>query len=334
MVGCPQCGTLLAAGMLVCPQCGALVYNHALNALAREAASLEAHDPAQAALVWQRAMQLLPAGSQPHQSVAQRAAALASGVRVEPIALSYAAPPPKPPDAWPTAVGKTLASMLVSIIVYAMIPGWGGVKFAIGFTALILVHEMGHVLAMWYYGLSASPPIFIPFVGALINLRQNPPNAKVEAIIGIAGPVAGTLGSIACYALYLFVPGLHYNIVRELAAIGFFMNLFNLLPVPPLDGGRITAAVSPWIWIAGLAALVGLILSDLWHQSYAGVGILLLVLFYAIPRVRVTLRARGRDIPYYRISRVSSWTIGILYVALAVSLLALLWRAGALELLG
>ena len=137
------------------------------------------------------------------------------------------------------------------------------------------------------------------------------------------------------------VDGLHAVRAGGVAAAGLVGGeenlraaLFNLLPVPPLDGGRVTAAVSPWIWMVGLAALVALILSDLWHQSYAGVAILVLVLFYAIPRVRVTLRARGRDIPYYRISRLSSFTIGALYLALAVSLLALLWLTHGVELLG
>src|SRR5205085_372286 len=101
---------------------------------------------------------------------------------------------------------------------------------------LILVHELGHVAAMRHYGLSASPPIFIPFMGALINLRQPPQDAKVEAVVGIGGPIAGTVGALACYALYLGLPdGSARMLTHQLAFVGFALNLFNLLPVPPLD---------------------------------------------------------------------------------------------------
>ena len=183
---------------------------------------------------------------------------------------------------------------------------------------MILVHEMGHVLAMRYYGLNASPPIFIPFVGALINLRQQPPNAKVEAIVGIGGPVTGTLGAMACFVAYQFVP--QYPILLNLAFWGFFLNLFNMVPVPPLDGGRVTAAVSPWIWMLGIVAIVGMFVANyvFFHQiSY----ITILVLVFAWPRIRATLAQRGRDNPYYHISRTASISIGVAYVLLGAILL-------------
>jgi Zn-dependent protease len=169
---------------------------------------------------------------------------------------------------------------------------------------------------MWYYKLSASPPIFIPFVGALINLRQNPPNAKVEAIVGIGGPVFGTIGSLACLAIYQWVPMFHNGDMLTLANFGFFLNLFNLIPVPPLDGGRVTAAVSPWIWIAGLAGLALMFFNNIRHGNFAIIP-LAIILVYGLPRVLGSISSRVRNSPYYRIGARASWTIGIAYLALA-----------------
>jgi Zn-dependent protease len=305
---------------LVCPNCGGFVNADQLNALAAAAMQAEQENPYAAAQLWRRALDFLPRDSEPYAAIHQRIGQLSAGL--PPGAIPPVAPPApqrreRENDPWPLAVAKTVGSMLVSVLIYAnFLPG--GWRFAAGFVALMLVHEMGHVVAMWYYGLSASPPIFIPFLGALINLRQNPPNAKVEAIVGIGGPLAGTVAALVCYGLYHYVPALHTGLMLYLAYFGFLLNLFNLLPVPPLDGGRITAAVSPWIWMVGLAGLVVFFV----HEWLAGRFnfVLLLILFFAVPRIRATLRAHGRDNPYYRISRAASWSIGVLYVVLGVVL--------------
>lgn len=331
-IACPHCGTALPAEMLVCTNCGGLVHMDRLNALAAEAMRAEGQNPLAAALLWRQALDLLPPDSRPYAEIHQRIGQLSGGMPVEAI------PPVAPPalrreqranDPLPLAVAKTVGSMLLSIVVYAYLLD-GGWRFAAGFVGLMLVHEMGHVLAMWYYGLSASPPIFIPFLGALINLRQNPPNAKVEAIVGIGGPLTGTVGALICYGLYHYVPAMHIPLVLELAYFGFLLNLFNLLPVPPLDGGRITAAVSPWIWMLGLAGLVGWFFV-LWYRG-AFNFILLLILFFAIPRIRATLRPHGRDNAYYRISPAASWLIGALYVVLGVVLLLARYETGQMLL--
>src|SRR5688572_23531540 len=88
----------------------------------------------------------------------------------------------------------TSASMLVSIGAYALIWGW---KFAVGFVLLLLVHEMGHVIQARREGLDASAPLFIPFLGAAIALKDLPKNAAVEARVGLAGPILGTIGTLA-----------------------------------------------------------------------------------------------------------------------------------------
>jgi Zn-dependent protease len=144
----------------------------------------------------------------------------------------------------------TSASMLVSIGAYSLIWGW---KFAIGFVLLLLVHEMGHVLQARREGLDASAPLFIPFLGAAIALKELPKDAGVEARVGLAGPVLGTLGTCAAVAIWQITGN---ELFQALAFFGFFLNLFNLAPVLPLDGGRAMAALTPWMWIVGYVLLV------------------------------------------------------------------------------
>jgi Zn-dependent protease len=146
----------------------------------------------------------------------------------------------------------TSASMLVSIGAYTLIWGW---KFAVGFVLLLLVHEIGHVIQLRREGIPASAPMFIPFLGAAVAMKRLPDDAAAEARVGLAGPVLGSLGALVPVALYLLTGD---DLFKALAFVGFFLNLFNLLPVLPLDGGRAMAALAPWMWIVGFAGLVGL----------------------------------------------------------------------------
>ena len=144
----------------------------------------------------------------------------------------------------------TSGSMLVSVAAYSLIWGW---KFALGFVLLLFVHEMGHVIQLRREGIKASAPMFIPFLGAVIAAKSMGRDAAAEARVGLAGPVLGSIASLVPLALWLATGS---DFWRALAYIGFFLNLLNLLPVLPLDGGRAMAALSPWIWLVGLAALV------------------------------------------------------------------------------
>jgi Zn-dependent protease len=146
----------------------------------------------------------------------------------------------------------TSASMLVSIAAYALIWGWA---FAVGFVLLLLVHEMGHVIQLRREGIEASAPMFIPFLGAVIAAKSLGDNAAAEARVGLAGPVLGTIASLVPLAIYAITGD---DFWRALAYVGFFLNLLNLLPVLPLDGGRAMAALSPWVWFVGYAGLVAL----------------------------------------------------------------------------
>jgi Zn-dependent protease len=146
----------------------------------------------------------------------------------------------------------TSASMLVSIAAYALIWGW---SFAVGFVLLLLVHEMGHVIQLRREGVEASAPMFIPFLGAVISAKSLGGDAAAEARVGLAGPILGTLGTLIPLAIWLATGEQFW---QALAYVGFFINLLNLLPVLPLDGGRAMAAISPWVWVAGFVALIAL----------------------------------------------------------------------------
>ncbi len=142
----------------------------------------------------------------------------------------------------------TSLSMLVSIGAYTFIFGFW---FAVGFVVLLLIHEMGHVMQLRREGVEASAPLFVPFLGAVIAARSMGDDVAAEARVGLAGPILGTLGAAACIPLYVMTGN---ELFQALAFTGFFLNLFNLVPVTPLDGGRAMAALSPWMWFVGLAA--------------------------------------------------------------------------------
>jgi Zn-dependent protease len=147
-------------------------------------------------------------------------------------------------------LGKLLTSggtMLLSLVVYAWIYGW---RYAAGFIGLLFIHEMGHYIAAKQKGLPVGLPTFIPFVGAWIELKQLPHDAQTEAYVGMGGPLLGTVGATLCYLLARNAPDAQWSLAVSYS--GFFLNLFNLIPLPPFDGGRITAALSPAIWLAGL----------------------------------------------------------------------------------
>jgi Zn-dependent protease len=145
----------------------------------------------------------------------------------------------------------TSGSMLVSIGAYSLI--WG-LPFAVGFVLLLLVHEMGHVIQLRREGVKASAPMFIPFLGAVISAKELGRDATAEARVGLAGPILGSVGALATLGLYWATGN---ELFKALAFFGFFLNLFNLLPVLPLDGGRAMAALTPWMWFAGYGLLVG-----------------------------------------------------------------------------
>ena len=185
---------------------------------------------------------------------------------------------------------KTGGTMLVTIWLYSTIWGW---RYALGFVLLIFVHECGHLVAAKQFGLKVGAPVFIPFMGALIVLKEAPRDAWVEAVVGIGGPVLGTLGAIACHMVFLTY-GL--PIFGALAYSGYLLNLFNLIPIGMLDGGRVTAAISPWLWVPGLGVLV-------WFLVMRPNFLLVFILILSLPRVISLFRKRSdEEQRYYEVS--------------------------------
>jgi len=205
----------------------------------------------------------------------------------------------------------TSASMLVSIAAYALIWGW---QFAVGFVALLFVHEMGHYIQLRREGVKPSGMLFIPFLGAAIGARSLGGNALAEARVGLAGPVLGTLGAAALIPLYEATGN---EMFKALAFVGFFLNLFNLLPVVPLDGGRAMAALAPWTWFVGLGAVAVLAF------TFPNPIILLILLFAAFETYRRWKeRKNGEEgnTAYYRVRPRHRAAVGAVYLGLIVLL--------------
>jgi len=208
--------------------------------------------------------------------------------------------------------GSTL-SMLVSLGVYAMIYGW---RYAAGFIALLFLHEMGHYAVARQAGLNVGLPAFIPFVGAWIELKDQPMNVETEAKIAFAGPFVGSLGA---FAVYFLARAYDSNLLMAIAYAGFIINLFNLLPISPLDGGRITAILSPRVWLLGVPCLIALIF-------YWPSPMLVVIALLAVPHVMKAWKYDPKapeNIAYYSVPAQTRIEYAVLYLGLAI-LLALM----------
>ena len=206
----------------------------------------------------------------------------------------------------------TGATAFVSVAAYSLFWGW---QFAAGFVALIFIHEMGHVIQLRREGIKASAPMFIPFLGAAIFSRSLGDNALAEARVGLAGPVLGTIGAGAV-AVGGALTG--SDLLLALAYVGFLINLFNLLPVLPLDGGRAMAAMAPWMWFVGFAALIPLAL--FMHGSIVLLLILVLGGREVWRRWKLRKTRSLEQAAYYRVAPRHRLLVGAVYIGLIVAL--------------
>src|SRR5205823_7297378 len=174
----------------------------------------------------------------------------------------------------------TLRSLLISFGAWAWIRGpW----FAAALLAMIFVHEMGHVLEIRRQGMQATAPIFIPFLGAAIFQRSHPTSAVKQAQIGIAGPIAGTIGATAAFLLYLSTG---WDVLLLAAFLGFIINLCNLIPVWQLDGSWVLAPVSEGVHVGGYGLVV---LAIVWLHSIVLIIIAVFGLSSLVQRFRAAL---------------------------------------------
>ncbi len=282
---CPSCGTAGPRGRLVCSVCRGLLHREELEALVGEASVARvAGEVRTESEILRRALALLPPESRQHDTISRRVASLSA--ELDGLAPSVAKGDPEEAKkrwggagaigsvallAWKgkailvflLSKGKlllagltksgTLFSMVLAFGVYWTIFGW---PFALGLVVSIYVHEMGHVAALRHYGIAASAPMFIPGLGAFVRLKQYPANPREDARVGLAGPIWGLGAALAAYAIFRWTAE---PIWAAIARFGAWINLFNLLPVWQLDGGRGFKALTQWMRI-GVAAAMGVML--------------------------------------------------------------------------
>jgi Zn-dependent protease len=207
-------------------------------------------------------------------------------------------------------LATTGGTMLLSLAIYATIWGW---PYAAGFIALLFLHEMGHFVAARQCGLNVGAPTFIPFLGAWVELKDQPLDVRTEAYIAFAGPLIGTVAAVVIYLLGRWTGS---TLLLAIAYAGLFLNLFNLLPFPLLDGGRITAIISPRVWFLGAPLMLGLLL-------YWPSPVLVIIAILALPQF---LRAWNYDpkapenVAYYDVPLQAKLEYGGLYLALTAYL--------------
>lgn len=205
-----------------------------------------------------------------------------------------------------------ILSMLLALAAYTLV---FPLYFAVGLTAMILIHEVGHIVAAKQRGIPVSAPLFIPFVGAFIAMRRNPRDAATEAYVALGGPMLGTVGAMFAYALGIFLKDPTFIVT---ANIGFYLNLINLLPLHPLDGGRIATAISRWLWLAGL--IIGLIFT----VYYRNILFFLFWLLFAWQVYRRVFSKTRQSNQYYAVPAALRWKYGIAYASLMLLLFYLI----------
>ena len=209
--------------------------------------------------------------------------------------------------------GLSFGSIFVSILAYALFFGW---KLGVVFVLLMLMHEIGHIVAMRAYGLRASLPYFIPGLGAFVTQQSASPGRLPDAVIALGGPVIGSLAAGVCY---LYGTATNEPFWIAAAHLGFLLNLFQLIPVLPLDGGRAAGAISPRFFLFGLVLLATYVVAT---RSFQPI-MLLLLLVVAMTSIPRAIRAwKGQPDPDPRpLGPTERGTIMLLYFG-AIGLIA------------
>jgi Zn-dependent protease len=197
-------------------------------------------------------------------------------------------------------------SMVVTVLAYATKFRLG---LVIGFVLITLIHEVGHAVAIRAKGLRAGFMVFIPFIGGAVTLKDQPRSVYDDAQIGLAGPFAGTLASLVSLQIFKWTDDPLYLLI---AVTGFILNLINLLPIGMLDGGRISAAVTKWMWVFGGAFLA----YKIWRQPNA---LLIVILILAAFQVYAAINREKED-RFYEITPAQRTAVAIAYFTLVIFL--------------
>jgi Zn-dependent protease len=347
---CADCGTELAPTFLACPRCGRLLHGEALKTLAADAEAAErGGDLVRGLALWRQVLALLPPSSGQHTRILEKVAALSTQVPAPAAGAAAIAPPltgtAGPAGAasaprtgwrkWAAGAGafgvalmkfkwvllfllskakvlvigltqaKTFLTMAIALGVYATIYGW---QFALGLVVSIYIHEMGHVVWLRRYGIPATAPMFVPGFGAFVRLKAHPATAGEDARVGLAGPVWGAVAAVLALALGL---ALGRPILFAIARVGAWINVFNLLPVWQLDGGRGFAAMS--------RRQRGIVAAIAWALAIAGVdGV------YFLVAIAATFRAAAKGTAPEQGDR----NVLLTYVGLLIGLAAIMVGAG------
>jgi Zn-dependent protease len=208
-------------------------------------------------------------------------------------------------------------SAFLSIALYSLIFGW---YFAIGLVIQLFIHEMGHALVMKLKGIPIAAVTFVPFLGAAVTMRRMPQNAQDEAEVGIAGPIAGAMAAGVCLLVAELAPH-PMNIWASLAYFGFFVNLFNLIPIVPFDGGRVLAVLDRRIWLLGF---IGLLAFGAWQWLQGSFSPWFLV-FVVMAASQLWSRGFTPKTPeekeYYNVPLATRISLSLLYFGLVIVLL-------------
>ncbi len=305
---CPQCQTQIASGILSCPACDTLIFSQEIKAFASEAEQcVQEGNSLEGLIRWRKVLELLPPSSQQYALVEKKVDALSQKVDTRDLEKAESKKHKMPSVLlglgaagvflWKfkfllmmlftkgkllvlgLTKAQTFFSMFLSFGIYWTVWGW---KFALGLVLSIYVHEMGHVVALKKLGMPLSAPVFIPGVGAYIRLKQAVLTPREDARIGLAGPIAGLGAALFCYFVYL-ATGWHSW--AAIAKVGAWINLFNLLPFIPLDGGRgfhVLNQKQKWIAVCVIAGM--------WLATKEGLLILLFLggIFAALQKPKHT----------------------------------------------
>jgi Zn-dependent protease len=197
-------------------------------------------------------------------------------------------------------------SMLLTVAAYATRFRLG---LVIGFVLITLIHEIGHAIVIRAKGLRAGFMVFIPFIGGAVTLKDQPHSAYDDAQIGLAGPVAGTMASLVSLQIFKWSGNPLYLYI---ALTGFILNLINLLPIGVLDGGRISAAVTKWMWVFG-GAILG-------YKVYRQPNpLLIVILILAVFQVYAAI-LREKEDRFYDLTAPQRASIAVAYFALVLFL--------------